>query len=69
MQDKIHEFSSKNEHCQRKREELSLDIQDLERAKKKADEISNKFKKQLSDAQNKFKKEKEEMLKEHRKEV
>ena len=46
-----------------------MDIQDLEKSKKKSDEISNKIKKQLSDAQFKFKKEKEEILKEHRKEV
>ena len=66
---KIEKISNENEHCQRRIEQLSLDNKDLEKAKKKSDEISNIFKKQLSDAQVKFKKEKDELLKEHRKEV
>ena len=43
-------------------------MQELEKSKKKSDEISNIIKKQLGDAQFKFKKEKDEILKEHRKE-
>ena len=62
-------ISNENEQCQRKIVQISLDLQDLEKSKKKSDEISNKLKKQLSDAQCKFKKEKDEILKEHRKEV
>ena len=49
--DKILKISNENECCQRKIEQLSLDIQDLEKSKKKSDEISNKIKKQLSDGQ------------------
>ena len=65
----ISQVSKENYCCQRKVEELSLEIQDLERSKKKSDEISNKFNKELSDTRTKFKKEKDLTLKEHRTEV
>ena len=50
---------------QMKIEELKLEIQDLEKSKRKSEEISNNLNMKLSNAQSKFNKEKSAMSKEH----
>ena len=66
---KIVQQSKENENYQTKINILNVEIQDLERANKKSNEISNKLNKQISEERAKFKKEKIKIDKEHKAEI